>query len=83
MKCETCKYFKDFNQDLFVCKYTGLNHSKYCNKYEREDIKKLVSALKNQIHNLSVENVNSLTKKQFDILREVESKLNEFGDDIK
>ena len=34
--------------------------------------------IKKTIHRLSVENVNALTKKEFDLLREIESKLNEF-----
>lgn len=43
-----------------------------------EDVKIKVSEIKTVIHYLSVNNVNTLTKKQFDILREVETKLNEF-----
>ena len=43
-----------------------------------EDINKRVSEIRIIIHYLSVNNVNTLTKKQFDILREAETKLNEF-----
>ena len=42
------------------------------------DLKETICKIRNQIHDFTVNNVNALTKKQFDILREVESKLNEF-----
>ena len=43
-----------------------------------EDIKTRVSEMKTIIHCLSIDNVNTLNKKEFDILREVEAKLAEF-----
>ena len=43
-----------------------------------EDIKIRVSEMKTIIHCLSVDNVNTLTKTEFDILREIETKMGEF-----
>jgi len=45
-----------------------------------EDIKTKVSALKTILHYLSIDNVNNLTKKEFDLLREIETKMGEFLD---
>lgn len=45
-----------------------------------EDIKTRVSALKTIVHYLSIDNVNNLTKKEFDLLREIETKMGEFLD---
>lgn len=45
---------------------------------ETEDVKTRISQIKTIIHCLSVDNVNNLTKKEFDLLREVETKLGEF-----
>ena len=43
-----------------------------------EDIKTRVSTLKTIVHYLSIDNVNNLTKKEFDLLREIETKMGEF-----
>ena len=43
-----------------------------------EDIKTRISALKIIVHHLSIDNVNNLTKKEFDLLREIETKMGEF-----
>ena len=42
------------------------------------ELKETIYEIKNQIHDFTVNNVNNMTKKQFDILREVEVKLNDF-----
>lgn len=45
---------------------------------KQESISNKIIEIKKTIHRLSIENVNVLTKKEFDILRKIESKLNEF-----
>lgn len=46
-----------------------------------EDIKTRISEMKTIVHYLSINNVGSLTKKEFDILREIETKMNDFLND--
>jgi hypothetical protein len=43
-----------------------------------EDVKTRISEIKTIIHCISIDNVNTLSKKEFDTLREVETKLGEF-----
>ena len=40
-----------------------------------KDINNRISEIKTIIHYLSINNVNTLSKKEFDILREIETKL--------
>lgn len=47
-------------------------------KMKIEDIKIRISEIKTIVHCLSIDNVNTLTKKEFDILREIETKMGEF-----
>ena len=42
------------------------------------ELKDKIAEIKQYIHYISIECVNTLTTKQFEILREVETKLNEF-----
>lgn len=43
-----------------------------------EDVKTRIAQIKTIVHCLSIDNVNTLTKKEFDILREIETKMGEF-----
>ena len=45
---------------------------------EKKNTTTEILEIKNRIHEIIIENVNALTKKEFDALREAESKLNEF-----
>ena len=47
-------------------------------EYYKDNFKSVLKTMKTIIHTISTQNANTLTKKQFDILKEIEMKFNEF-----
>lgn len=45
---------------------------------KKKSITTEIIEIKNRIHRIIIENVNTITKKEFDSLREAEIKLNQF-----